>query len=78
MLLFAKSREQLENDALLIEELRAIVLDLNASKTTIFTNDVHLENVITIGDEQISIIEENGKRKYIGRYISGDLVLLHF
>ena len=74
MLLFAKSREELENMlVLLIDELRKIGLDLNASKTKIFTIDVHLENFITSGDEKISIIEDDGKHDYLSRYISGIL-----
>lgn len=74
MLLFAKTREELEKMlGLFIEELQKIGLDLNASKTKIITNDIHLENFITIGDETINIIEEDGKHKYLGRYISGVL-----
>ena len=63
MLLFAKSREELENMMML--------LDLNASKTKIITNDIHDDNFITVGGNQISIIEDDGKHKYLGRSISG-------
>ena len=58
---------------LLVEELQQIGLDLNASKTKIITNDLYQENFIMVGDEQVSIIEEDGKHKYLGRYISGVL-----
>ena len=34
------------------------------------TNAICEENVITIGGEQISIIAEDGKHKYLGRYLS--------
>ena len=74
MLLFAKIREELENMmVLLIDELQQIGLDLNASKTKVITNDVHLENFIIVGNEQINIVEDDGKHKYLGRYISGVL-----
>ena len=41
ILLFAKSREELQNMiVLLVEELRKIGLELNASKTKILTNQI--------------------------------------
>ena len=74
MLLFAKSREELQNMmVLLVEELQKIGLDLNASKTKVITNDIQDENFIMIGVEKVGIIAENDKHKYLGRYISGVL-----
>ena len=74
MLLFAKSREELERMMVsLIEVLEKIGLELNASKTKIITNDIHSDNFIMVGTEQISIIEDDGKHKYLGRYIPGVL-----
>ena len=53
MLLFAKSREELENMmVLLIDELQQIGLDFNASKTKVITNDIHHENFIMVGIEK--------------------------
>ena len=46
-------------------------LDLNASKTKILTNEVQAEQFISVGGVQISIVAENDKHKYLGRYLSG-------
>ena len=72
ILLFAKSREELQNMImLLIEELSKIGLELNASKTKILTNEMLEEEFISVGDVQIGIVPEDGKHKYLGRYLSG-------
>ena len=72
ILLFAKSREELQNMILLlVEELRKIGLELNASKTKVLTNESPEEQFILVGDTEIGIIAEDGKHKYLGRYLSG-------
>ena len=72
ILLFAKSREELQSMImLLIEELRKIGLELNVSKTKILTNEIQEEHFISVGDVQIGIVAEDGKHKYLGRYLSG-------
>ena len=72
ILLFAKSREEPQNMIeLLIEELRKFGLELNASKTKILTNEIQEEHFISVGDVQIGIVAEDGKHKYLGRYLSG-------
>ena len=58
---------------LLIAELQKIGLELNANKTKVITNDIHLENFITVGSERIIIVGEDAKHKYLGRHISGIL-----
>ena len=67
ILLFAKSREELQPMIeLLIEKLRKIGLELNASKTKILTNEIQGEQFILVGDVQINIVPENEKHKYLG------------
>ena len=58
---------------LLVEELRKIGLELNASKTKILTNEVPEEKILSVGDVQISIVAEDEKHKYLGRYLCGIL-----
>ena len=56
---------------LLIEELRRIGLELNVSKTKIITNEIQVQNFIVIGGTEVGIVEESGKHRYLGRYLSG-------
>lgn len=72
ILLFAHSREELQTMIeLLIEELRKICLELNASKTKILTNEIQEQQFILVGDVQINIVPENENHKYLGRYLLG-------
>ena len=72
ILLFAKSREELQNMLLLlVEELRKIGLELNADKTKILTNEILEEQSVSVGGTEIGLIAENGKHKYLGRYLPG-------
>ena len=70
MLLVAKRREELGKlMVLLIGDLQAIGLDLNASKAKIITNDIRFEFFITTGEDKVSILEDDGKHKHLCRYI---------
>ena len=56
---------------LLIEEPRKIGLELHASKTNKFPNQIQEQHFISVGDVRIDIVAEDGKHKYLGRYLSG-------
>lgn len=61
MLLFAKSREELEKVMVsLVDRLRKIGLELNASKTKVITNDIHLEKVLWLELKKSMLLKPMG------------------
>ena len=69
VMLFAKSAGELENMVeLLVASFGIVVLELNASKSKIITNDNINFDYMDIAEHMVEIIQVRSSHKYLGRY----------
>ena len=75
VMLFAKSVGELTKMVeLLVEEFALVGLELNASKSKILTNDNVDFDFMDIAENMVEIIQASESHKYLGRFLSGEVV----